>query len=219
MITRIKPSSASIRMAGRSIKTVYTLTFTHFFAMASATHHHHHHIINMMREMKVNQRIPLEDLFHLFEDESKFYRGRPEMVLMKMASTHRNVQVFRGGKVQILGALSDEEAERMRQEFESKLKRLKEMENCQVSTLSIKNMVVSLTLKSTVNLQKIVCSNKDLSYEVELFPAALIRKWYPIHVALFHNGKMIVTGVRTLSTLDDIVTSVLSHLNNCLEPR
>ena len=130
------------------------------------------------------------------------------MVLMKMTSTQRNVQVFRGGKVQILGAVSDAEAESMRQEFERKLKRIKKMESCQVSSLTIKNMVVSLKLKLPVNLRKIVCSNEVLSYEVELFPAALIRKWHPIHVALFHNGKMIVTGVRSLSTLNDIVNSV-----------
>ena len=175
------------------------------------------HVINMMREMNVSRRIPLEDLFQLFEEESKFYRGRPEMVLMKMTSTQRNVQVFRGGKVQILGALSDEEAESMRQEFESKLKRIKKMEKSQVSPLAIKNMVVSLKLKFPVNLRKIVCSNEDLSYEVELFPAALIRKWHPIHVALFHNGKMIVTGVRSLSTLNDIVNSIQTHFSSIIQ--
>lgn len=78
-------------------------------------------------------------------------------------------------------------------------------------------MVVSLKLKFPVNLRKIVCSNEDLSYEVELFPAALIRKWHPIHVALFHNGKMIVTGVRSLSTLNDIVNSIQTHFSSIIQ--
>ena len=78
------------------------------------------------------------------------------------------------------------------------------MEMCQVSPLSITNMVASLQLPSVINLQNISHSNHDVSYEVELFPAALIRKWYPAHVALFHNGKMIVTGVKSVSVLKDI---------------
>ena len=169
-------------------------------------------IINLMREMKVDQSIPLEDLFQMYKDESKFYRGRPEMMVMKMCSNQRNLQIFRGGKVQILGAIAIEEVENMRQEFVEKLKRLKKMESCQVTKLTTTNMVVSLQLPSHVNLHNITHSNHDLSYEAELFPAALIREWRPAHVAVFHNGKVIVTGVKNEEMLNDITHCINSFL-------
>ena len=166
------------------------------------------HIINLMREMQVDQKVPLEDVYHLYEEETKFYRGRPEMLLMRMKTNGRNLQIFRGGKVQILGHISDEEAEEMRREFITRLKKLKKMENCRVTNLTLANLVVNLQLPSKINLKNISHSNRDLSYEVELFPAALIRKWHPAHVAVFHNGKMIVTGIKSLNVVNDIYDSV-----------
>lgn len=169
---------------------------------------HSHRIINLMREMKIDREIILEDVYEMYENGSKFYRGRPEMIVMKMESNGRNLQIFRRGKVQILGPLSEEEAEDMRQEFTQKLRRVKRMECCQVSPLTIVNMVASLTLTFPNNIRNISHSNHDLSYEVELFPAALIRKWHPIHVAAFHNGKVIVTGMKSMSMLNEIIDSI-----------
>ena len=207
---RSNVSFAFMNLDGRSIKAMYTHAFDHFFAMSATCR-----TINLMREMKVNQQIVLEELYHLYEDESKFYRGRPEMIVMRMRNG-RNLQIFRGGKVQILGRIPDEEAENMRQEFVRRLKRLKKMENCQVTRLTIVNLVVSLQLPSNINLKSISHSNHELSYEMELFPAALIRKWHPAHVAVFHNGKVIVTGIKSMNVVDDILKSVMSFFSEKL---
>ena len=203
-------SFAFMNLDGRSIKAMYIHSFDHFFAMSATCR-----TINLMREMKVNQQIVLEEFYHLYEDESKFYRGRPEMIVMRMRNG-RNLQIFRGGKVQILGRIPDEEAENMRREFVRRLKRLKKMENCQVTRLTIVNLVVSLQLPSNINLKSISHSNHELSYEMELFPAALIRKWHPAHVAVFHNGKVIVTGIKSMNVVDDILKSVMSFFSEKL---
>ena len=55
-------------------------------------------------------------------------------------------------------------------------------------------------------------SNNNVFYETELFPAALIRKWTPAHVAVFHNGKVIVTGIKTLDSFYDIMYALLQFL-------
>lgn len=192
------------------IKTMRTPSSSHFFAMPATRRR----IINLMREMRVNQPVVLEDVFRLYKNESKLYRGRPEMLVMRMKSNGRNLQLFRGGKVQILGPIVKKEAEKMRREFILRLRRVTLMTKCQVTALTITNMVVSLQLPSVINLRNILYSNRDLSYEVELFPAALIRKWYPIHVALFHNGKMIVTGVKDVNLLNDIFNSTLKFVSD-----
>lgn len=54
---------------------------------------------------------------------------------------------------------------------------------------------------------------KDLSYEPELFPAALISKWQPAHVTLFPNGKGMITGVKSY---DEAVT-ILQQLSSFIE--
>ena len=62
----------------------------------------------------------------------------------------------------------------------------------------ISNMVVTTQLMN-LSLRKIDKSDNDIFYETEIFPAALIRKWEPAHVAVFHNGKVVITGVKSIS--------------------
>ena len=161
------------------------------------------HVINIVRQMTANDRLNLELIHRAYK--GKFHRGRPEMLLMRMTNG-RNLQMFRGGKVQIFGNIGEHEAESMRLEFIDKLRRI--LPKIQISKLTILNMVVGTNLLRTVPLRNIPSSDKHVFYEVELFPAALIRKWHPAHIAVFHNGKVIITGVKTIPVLSDIV----SHL-------
>ena len=74
----------------------------------------------------------------------------------------------------------------------------------------ISNMVVTTRL-SSLNLQMIESSSKDIFYEAELFPAALIRKWEPAHIALFHNGKIVITGVKSIPHCHSIIKAILDY--------
>ena len=73
-------------------------------------------------------------------------------------------------------------------------------------------MAISAQLKKNLCLQKIAQSNANLFYEIELLPAALIRKWHPAHIAVFHNGKVILTGVKTEDAYREIFCYLLSYL-------
>ena len=166
-----------------------------------------------MRAMEVNSTIDLEVVHDTYPDDTKLYRGRPEMIVMRMTN-NRHVQVFRGGKVQILGCIPTSEAERMRLEFVERLKRINSMQHFQVTKLMIINMVVSAQLVKKICLRKISESNSDLFYEVELFPAALIKKWHPVHAAVFHNGQVIFTGLKTVEHAWEILSSLSSFLTS-----
>ena len=157
----------------------------------------------MMRSMHATDNLNLESLHHKLG--GKLYRGRPEMLLLRM-SNGRNVQLFRRGTVQILGYLTQHEAESMRSEL------LHRLQIITTNPLVISNMVISAQLKMTLCLRKIAQSNANLFYEIELFPAALIRKWHPAHVAVFHNGKVILTGVKTVDACKEIFSHLLSYL-------
>ena len=170
-------------------------------------------IINLMREMKVTSTIDLEAVRDTYPADTKLYQGRPEMLVMRMTND-RCVQMFRGGKVQILGCILTSEAESMRLEFIERLKRTKNMRDSQVTKLIILNMVVSAQLVKKTYLRKINQSNSHLFYEVELFPAALIKKWHPVHVAVFHNGKVIFTGLKSVERAYEILSEVSSFLTS-----
>ena len=168
-------------------------------------------LLNAMRNMSVDGPINLEEVHHTYPKDTKLYRGRTEMLVMKMTNG-RNMQLFRRGKVQILGCVNDEEAEGMRLEFIAKLRRVKKMQNSQVTILTVSNLVISVQLKRAICLRKIASTNSDLFHETELFPAALIRKWHPAHIALFHTGRVILTGLKTMQHFNDVMSSLISFL-------
>lgn len=79
----------------------------------------------------------------------------------------------------------------------------------------MKNMVVSAKLTLTHSLNKIP-SNKDISYNIELFPAALIHRWRPAHVALFHNGSAIITGIKSLEQAEKIICELNTYVHDAI---
>ena len=168
-------------------------------------------ILNLMRNMEINCTIPLEELHHTYPNDSKLYRGRPEMLVMKMKNG-RNMQAFRGGKVQILGCVSDMEAESMRLNFMMKLRQINAMRHAQVTVMTVSNLVISVQLKNVLHLHKLNSTSADFFHEMELFPAALIRKWHPVHIAVFHNGRVILTGLKSVEHFHEIMSTLISFL-------
>lgn len=86
--------------------------------------------------------------------------------------------------------------------------------NTPITPLVILNLVISAQLKMSLCLQKIVQSSANHIYEVELFPVALISKCHPAHV-VFHNGKVILINVKTMTACKEIFSLLLSYLNEC----
>ena len=57
-----------------------------------------------------------------------------------------------------------------------------------------------------------------MTFEAELFPAVLIRHFHPIHVAVFHTGRCILTGLKSVEQAQQIVHELILYLkqNNLL---
>ena len=171
-----------IARAGKSIKGMSIDASMPFYAMQNVR------IVNMMRTMKATTPINLEGIHQ--EHGGKLLKGRPEMLVLPTA-VGRNIQMFRNGTIQILGPVSQNKAEAMCHELTTRT-------HLQVSPMTTSNVVMSAQLMKKPCLSKIQCSNAHVFYEIEVFPAILIRKWEPAHVALFHNGHVIVTGIKSL---------------------
>ena len=171
-------------------------------------------VVNCMRELRLGIHIDLDKVYRLFPD-AKLYRGRPQMIVVKM-SCGRNLQLFPSGCVQIMGNLSESRAESMSYEIVRHLRQL--YPHIRMPSLTLKNLVVSARLKTKVPLHRLQLSSSDVSYEPELFPAMLLRRYHPVHIAVFHNGRCIITGLRPVEQGQMIVDDVTAYLkqNNML---
>ena len=167
-------------------------------------------VINAMRDMALGEELDLE-LLHQHLTGSKYHRGRPQMLVVTMKNG-RNLQLFRSGKIQILGNVSHLDAHSMCYEILQKIKTF--YPNLNLRPLILRNLVVSVQLNNLIALHKIRSSSHDLFYESELFPAVLIRKWYPIHISLFHNGNCILTGLTDIEQVSPIVEDLVTFLSN-----
>ena len=74
-------------------------------------------------------------------------------------------------------------------------------------------MVVNAQLKKEVFLEKIRESNFNVNFELELFPAALLDMWNPVHIALFRNGQVVITGVKSIEKANEIVTLLSQYID------
>lgn len=57
-------------------------------------------------------------------------------------------------------------------------------------------------------------SNGEFFYEKEVFPAALISRWAPAHVALFDSGALLCTGIKDWEKYHQIIRDLDSYLSS-----
>ena len=92
-----------------------------------------------------------------------------------------------------------------------------EADSC-ISTVSTVKCAIEWTVSKEVvsvrQLRKIATSDINLFHETELFPAALIRKWHPVHIALFHNGKVVLTGLKSVEHFYEAISTLTSFLES-----
>ena len=172
-------------------------------------------IVNVMRTMKLQTVIDLEDLHNTFP-QSKYLRGRPQMVLIQL-SNKRNIQVFRNGTIQLLGAISNSDAQSIKCEIEAKLLPTLQVENLRTfPNWKISNIVASIDLHCNLRLSKVTASDSCMTFEPEIFPALLIDLLHPIHIAAFHNGKVILTGLKSESHIPIVIDKLTHFLASCM---
>ena len=68
-------------------------------------------------------------------------------------------------------------------------------------------MTMSANLPFRVNLHNIEC-NHLISYEPEIFPAAILSYWKPKKVTLFPSGHVNITGLKTETDAIPILNSL-----------
>ena len=78
----------------------------------------------------------------------------------------------------------------------------------------IQSVTVTTSLEMTINLQKLA-EKTDCIYEPEIFPGLRLILFNPLCVNIFHSGKLVITGLKTLdyyARVNTIKTYVLDLL-------
>ena len=77
----------------------------------------------------------------------------------------------------------------------------------------IQSVTVTDSFEMTINLQKL--SEKVIcTYEPEIFPGLRLIRFNPLCVNIFHSGKLVITGLKTLNFFDDVnmIKTYVLHL-------
>lgn len=82
-----------------------------------------------------------------------------------------------------------------------------------ISNFVVDNLVISAQLSDHVKLSNIHASNHTLCYEPELFPAILISCWLPVHVTLFYNSKVVITGLKSEKQADIVLDRLINYVH------
>ena len=56
-------------------------------------------------------------------------------------------------------------------------------------------------------------SNAEYFHEKEIFPAALISRWAPAHIAIFDSGSLLLTGIKTWSQYKYLINELTAYLH------
>ena len=172
-------------------------------------------LINAHYQASYGQCINLQHLNEVFDNRGKLHRGRPYMLSCRMKM--KRVLFFPNGTIQILGGgLNPSTLQLLSMEISRLLHQYDSTRRPLLLRWKLNNMVFHFDMTTRIKLTKCVCT-KHLSYEPELFPAALISKWQPAHVTLFPNGKGMITGIKSydesLSILRQLFTFIQLHIS------
>jgi transcription initiation factor TFIID TATA-box-binding protein len=129
---------------------------------------------------------------------------------------HRNIKakclLFRTGYISLNGAKTMEEARKCIRQYARLLQKM----GYQVKLTKIKLNTMSAVhqLSGPVNYIDIV-NALQATYEPEIFTAAMLKR-EGVHFTIFRTGKILITGLKSMSMLDEIVYPTLLELELCV---
>ena len=129
-------------------------------------------------------------------------------VEMNCHHTHRSVTLlfFPNRTIQFLGASTDNVMYHLYLHCNTVFHR-----NLPFPRIKTMTIVYPLT-GSIVNFHTLFnTSHTHCVYETDMFPGAQLTYWAPLHVVLFHTGKVTISGVKSFCQVDAIVRDLLTN--------
>jgi len=168
-------------------------------------------IVNVVASATIDQRLDLEDITKKFPDvewNPKLFPG----AVFRLKNPKTATLLFRTGKMVCTGAKSEELARTAVKTVVQKLRKGKiKIKN--EATVTIQNIVSSISLGGRVHLEQAARSLPRSMYEPEQFPGLIHRMLDPKTVILiFTSGKLVCVGARTVKDVYRSVNNIHSTL-------
>jgi len=122
-------------------------------------------------------------------------------------------QIFRNGKVVVIGGKSEDGAKCI---FDEYLSRVAELGyDTSYHNYKIQNIVARYDVHKQIKLTKLA-KKKDVTYEPEIFPSAVKFRMKDIKVTanIFYSGKIMILSAKSMSDLETAVERVTCLIDN-----
>ena len=163
-----------------------------------------------MATATVGESVSLDDLAKIpgvIYNPSRYF-----CAYFKDKSMESKVSIFASGKMIAVGAKSEKAATR---DLVHVVQILSERGFVRKSRpkVTVQNIVVTVELDRTINLDELQELIPGLIYEPEQFPGATFRPLsLDVTVLVFASGKMVVAGLKSVSSIEETVQSVINEL-------
>jgi len=171
-------------------------------------------IVNVVATGTINQKLDLKDITKKFPDVEWHPEQFPGAVF-RIRNPKTTTLLFRTGKMVCTGGKSEEMA---RKAVDTVVKKLRKggIKIKKDATVTIQNIVASISLGGKIHLEQAARNVPRSMYEPEQFPGVIHRMIDPKTVILlFASGKLVCTGAKTEK---DVYRSV-NNLHSMLEEK
>lgn len=134
--------------------------------------------------------------------------------IAKLENPKCTVLIFKSGRFVVVGTKSTEDSKNAAEIFAASLAALGFPVSLQ--DYAVKNLVGSYSLGFQVDLLKLrECLGYKCIYEVEMFPGLQYHNDNNITIIVFHTGKLILTGCKSINDMYSAFTTFLPIVSAC----
>jgi len=166
------------------------------------------YLTNVVCSAHLGCTLHLRELYNQL-DTTRYDPSRFPGLIWPHKTIKGNCLLFSNGKMQCQGkAQTLEEGIQRLRKYAGELQKL----GLAVKLKEIKVVTASAfhTLSNVLDLNLLV-KERQLIYEPELFPTAILKEG-GVTFSCFHNGKIVMTGIKKASDVDQVVTPTLTEL-------
>ncbi|MEM3398016.1 MAG: TATA-box-binding protein [Nitrososphaerota archaeon] len=161
-------------------------------------------IQNVVASVTINQRLDLAQIQKTFPDVEYKPAQFPGLVF-RLQKPKTATLIFSSGKMVCTGAKSEQESIKAVQTVVRLLKK-EGFLIAQEPQIEIQNIVASIDLHGTINLEQAANKLENVMYEPEEFPGLIFRMFEPkVVILMFASGKLVCTGAKTEKEVYDAV--------------
>jgi len=158
----------------------------------------------VVASVTINQRLDLAQIQKTFPDVEYKPAQFPGLVF-RLQKPKTATLIFSSGKMVCTGAKSEQESIKAVQTVVKLLKKEGFLIQ-QEPQIEIQNIVASIDLHGTINLEKAATQLENTMYEPEQFPGLIFRMAEPkVVILMFASGKLVCTGAKTEKEVYDAV--------------